>query len=308
MFLICLLLAFAFWMLNVLAKSYVTVIYVPVEYENFPTDRVVMNKLPERLAARASVSGYSLLIQGLKKPSDTVKVNGDYLQEKVKGGVRLSYLHVKPLLNELTSSSHENFHIKEILIDTLFIQFDKKVVKTLPIKSQIAVNLAKQCVFSGEIQFVPSHIKVAGPKSIVDTMKYIYTDSLFIGEIEADYATSISFSKYINNKRYSLSPKAALVNIGVEKLTEATVEIPIDQKNVPSKVALKTFPDKAKVVYLVPISKFNLVDKEDFKLLVDYSEIKEGSLKLHVRLTKSPTFVTISRVEPSKVEYILKKK
>jgi hypothetical protein len=94
----------------------------------------------------------------------------------------------------------------------------------------------------------------------------------------------------------------------VEKFTEEIEEIEVHPINVQPGYSLKTFPDKVKVRFLVSLSNYNKVDASMFDAVVeaDETDMKKRS-KLEVRLISSPTFIRITRLEPEKVDYILRK-
>jgi YbbR domain-containing protein len=305
-FIICLLLAFLFWLLNVLSKDYVTVIKLPVKYENLPIDKVPMNILPETFAVTAKVSGYSLIVGNAGEKSDTIIINGKLLRSINRQGRNLSFYHVRPILTQLATNNYSSYKIQEVLIDTLFVDFDKKVTKVLSIKPNLKVSVAKHHVIDGEIKFFPEAIRVTGPKSILDTMSFLTSNAVVFEEITSSQTATLAFD-LLNDDRFELKPTRAIFTVEVEKNTEFTIEVPITTINVPKHISLKTFPNKVNITFLVPLGKFEYVDVEDFEMVIDYNDIGENSTKLTVKESKSLNFVTITRIEPGRLEYIIKK-
>jgi hypothetical protein len=112
----------------------------------------------------------------------------------------------------------------------------------------------------------------------------------------------------IPNHLLSYSSAEVEFRLPVEKFTEGTEEIEIHPVNVAYGYSLKTFPDKVKVRYLVSISNYNKVDASMFDAIVQGGEKgnRPGS-KLEVSIITKPSFIRITRLEPEKVDYILRK-
>ena len=60
-FIMCMLLAGAFWVIHALSQEYTTRIRVPVSYVNLPAGRLMPSNLPDSLEAEVKASGFSLL-------------------------------------------------------------------------------------------------------------------------------------------------------------------------------------------------------------------------------------------------------
>ncbi|MFM7725350.1 MAG: hypothetical protein ACKO7B_01495, partial [Flavobacteriales bacterium] len=67
--LVCFLIAIVFWLLLALSSDYSTTITVLVQYKNMPTQKVVVNELPDKVAVQLRTSGFSILgFQSGRKP------------------------------------------------------------------------------------------------------------------------------------------------------------------------------------------------------------------------------------------------
>ena len=105
------------------------------------------------------------------------------------------------------------------------------------------------------------------------------------------------------------STPEVLFFVPVEKFTEGSVEIPVRAANVRNDLLLRTFPDKVKVRFLVPLSKYSLVKPGLFEAIVNAAEIGDGGTsRLQVTVMVAPAYVRDVAVEPERVEFILRKK
>ncbi len=66
-FLFFVVLSTIFWFLNQLEDEYVTDISLPVHYTNFPSDKILVNELPDHLDLRVRAFGYKLLEYKISK-------------------------------------------------------------------------------------------------------------------------------------------------------------------------------------------------------------------------------------------------
>ena len=57
--------SFSFWFLSMLSKDHETTLNVPVEYVNFPTDKVLVSPTISFIEARVKAPGFSILFYTL---------------------------------------------------------------------------------------------------------------------------------------------------------------------------------------------------------------------------------------------------
>ena len=98
------------------------------------------------------------------------------------------------------------------------------------------------------------------------------------------------------------------IEIPVSQFTEYTGVVPITLKNVPQNITLITFPAKVTVSCLLAYDKFSLVGSNDFIVEADYNNINPSTSKLSISIKKQPAFVRSVKIQPSEIEYIIKKK
>lgn len=271
-----------------------------------PQDKVAMNLLPHAVAVKAEVTGYSLLTGDSGEKNDTITIDANKFRGVTKKGKRLSFYHVKPQLKELTTANYSEYKVSDILIDTIFIDFEKRASKRLLVEPRFDIQTEKQYVFDGKIDLLPTAIEVSGPKSLLDTMKVLPSNYLAFKDVNEDITATLSF-ELAKDDRFSFTPRNALATFKINKITESKVEVPVKAINLPKGSAIKTFPNKVTVTYLVDLEHYNSIIANDFEVVIDYNDVENTTQKLSVKVTDSPRFVTITRIEPSRLEYIIKK-
>src|ERR1043165_1817825 len=66
-FLFCVLLSLFFWLLMALSKDYKISASFPVDYVNFPEDKLIANHLPETIDLQLHSSGFNLMMYKLRQ-------------------------------------------------------------------------------------------------------------------------------------------------------------------------------------------------------------------------------------------------
>ena len=94
----------------------------------------------------------------------------------------------------------------------------------------------------------------------------------------------------------------------VELSTEKTLEIPIQSVNFPTSILLRTFPAFVRATFLVGVSRFNSITKNDFKAEIFYEDLEKANQhKVKVHLSTDNTDVLNLRYTPTEVEFLLEK-
>ena len=95
--------------------------------------------------------------------------------------------------------------------------------------------------------------------------------------------------------------------IPVEKYTEKEISLDINV-NASSHLMLRVFPAKVNVKVLVPMSLYENLDETLLMASVKYVESRDkGAEKLQVNLKGIPKYAKLIRIEPERVEYIIRK-
>lgn len=306
-FLSCLLVSFIFWLLIILSKNYTMVVKFKVKYLNLPTEKVLVNKLPNDFLVELNATGFYLLSLKWNQKQDTIFLHTENLKPIIATEYDKDfYILPNSQLKELSTKLSANAKILRIYPDTLFFYFDKKKTKILPVKLNASFSFEKQYEMSGPIVLTPSQIVVKGPESILNKIDFLYTETLHFSNLNKTQRVfaSLALNSELDNLEFSV--KKIIVNIPVEKYTESTVEVPIEVVTTDNSIGVKTFPERVSITYLVALSQFNKIKPNQFKVEAIYED--NSSSKLKIKITKIPDYVKNPKLEFQKVEYILIKK
>lgn len=306
-FLFFVVLSTIFWFLNQLEEEYLTEISLPVRYTNFPTDKILVNDLPNHFDLRIRAHGYKLLEYKISNKflPFSINVNSLALRMQNNSGVTKLFALTRLLNKDIEDQISSELEIVSISPDSLHFEFADRVFKKVPVISLLNIVPETQYMIRGNILFTPDSITISGAKPIIDTIAYVYTEKIDFTELNANFNDDIDL-KTINNIEFS--EDEVDVNINIEKFTEGSHKIKLNIINVPDSLIIRTFPKEITVTYFVALSDYEKVLPQLFEAVVDYNEIQHQGNKLQITIKNSPEYIKTLRFNPKSVEYIIEKK
>lgn len=301
---VCLLLALVFWLLNVLSAQYTMRINYHVHYTG-SNPNFVVEGVQDELFLQVKADGFDLIKYYFQvgKPEINIDVSKLYLSKKESG--KLKRISSKTLLAEFSGQVESGLALQQIYPDSLALRIYVKGQKNVPVKLRHRLSFEKQHTLFDRISVKPPVVRVSGPKALIDTLDYIYTDSLVLEKLSS---TATQRVKLQSDKNITVDPDAVLVSIPVEEFTEQRIEVPVVLINVPDSLEVKIYPDKVSLTMIVPLSKYKQVLPDQFKATANMQEGLEGKERLKVELKIKPDAVQVRKMEPSKVEFIMRRK
>ncbi|WP_321515743.1 hypothetical protein [Marinifilum fragile] len=297
-----------FWFLNALSKEYTTSINYPVYYINFPENKVLTNDLPKKLSLRVNAYGFDLLRYKLSTAflSNPFDVN-KYTNNRIEGSSLNNYTLLTSNIKErIEKELSTGIRLEAISPDTIRFQFSPILEKKVPVVLDLKLNYEQQFMKGGAILPEFDSILVKGPQSLIDSIHIAKTEQLELSGLKKNTKKEIDFEKI---EGVSFSPKKLIVNIPVERFTEANKNVSIKVDNLPDSVLLRLFPGDVKLSYFVGMNKYENITEDHFDVRVDYLEAIQGDgNKLKVELKRSPDFVSNVRFYPQTVTFLIEKR
>ncbi len=299
------------WLLVKLSQEYTTIITYPIEYKNFPENKINIYELPPKLRLKITASGFEILKYQIT--SKIMPITLDVASAKLnvtKNDTNKIFIETFTLLQTINAQLTDrkiikNLKVTEIKPDTLFFHFTAVISKRVKLVANTEIAFERQYMQKSEIVLTPDSILIKGPKHIVDTIQFLETELLKLENIKEDTKTEINIKEY---KNILFLQKTTLIKIQVEQFTENNVIIPINIKNVPDSLILKIFPNKLKINYLVGVSNYNSINSQDFVVYVDFNDIKDNiNNKLKIKFEKIPDKIKKYTYNPTSTEYLIEK-
>ncbi len=304
-FLVCLLISVFFWLLMTLSKEYSIMVQFPVEYINLPADKVVSNDLPDAVDIEIKAKGFSLLAYKLRKRHETISI--DVNDAKQLNNKNVYYLLSNSRSDKITAQFSNDIHVLKISPDTMFINFNKKVSKLVPVKYNLSLVFNKQFNLTDSISIQPKYITVSAESEVIDKINFVETQSITLKNISKSISIKLPIIKAPEFKHVEFSQMSVKATINVTKYTETSLELPVEVENLPAGYTLKTFPDKVGVKFNVGFKNYDKITPVDFRAIVDYKKIDQESNKLKIQLIKIPDGIRNVKLVTEKVEYIISK-
>ncbi len=305
-FLFFLVVSTIFWFLSMLGKDYTTDMRYPVRYTNFPENKVLVGELPENLILNVRGNGYTLLRYRLSSRLLPIIFDvNSFSLNRVSDESDTFFILSSVAKSKISGQLGADIEINEILPDTLFFHFSEVVSRKLPVKADLQIEFRRQYMQSGPVALDPDTVTVSGPESVMDTLELVFTEPLAKEQVDRTVVTDVLLrpEKYLR-----FSEESVRVNVPVEQFTEASITVPIETVNVPEGFVLKIFPAEIRVSYLVPLSYYEKVRRQQFQAYVDYEILlKEELRRLPVNLSRYPDFIRGMRFSPQTVDFIIEK-
>ena len=177
----------------------------------------------------------------------------------------------------------------------------------ISVKVNLSIGFDPQYQLTDSIRIEPKTIEIAGAADVLNKITYVETAPMSLKNVSKAVSLDLTILKTAEMKQVELSESHVSARINVTKFTEANLDLSIEVINLPNGYNLKTFPDKVNVKYNVAFDDYGKINPLDFKVIVDYKKVVQGSNKLKIQLIKFPAEVRAVKLSEEKVEYIIRK-
>jgi len=293
--------SFSFWFLSMLSKHHETTLRVPVEYINFPADKILVSPPVSFIEARVKAPGFSILFYNLLSFS---KLNLDIQQANTKpkkGGSEVFWLmnSKRKHIAKILSSSME---LITITPERLIIPFSNKARKKVAVKLQRSIDLSPEIWFAKPIDLLPDSVMIYGKKEQLDAVDFIETEELLLVDVSESSKHSLLLNIPIE---VECKTENVEVVIDVEPFVEQLIKCQVEARNLKKGYSIRLFPELVQVTLRAPKDKYSMLQTDFMKLKVDASLISDQIRTLEIEVENLPSFIQLQRVHPSSVEFLL---
>ena len=297
-FLFFLLLSFTFWTSTKLSNTYIVEESFSIIWINIPNG-IIPSSENQQMNVSISASGIEILIYRLINKSINISLSqADFSREKGLVDLRGQEFFIQKQFFENTKLNILN----PLFLEFKFSRLEEKVFTVVP---QIEINLRAGYLIDSSLKVTPDSILVRGPKSILDTLNSIQSESIIADDLYENFRKKVSLRSI---PEIQLSESKVTVEVAVSRYTEKEFLLNIEVINLPLGTRVKLFPPKAKVRVTLPLSVLRTIKTSDFNLVVDYNNIfKDAEKKLDLIMIRRPSSVKKVILEPKKVNYLIRK-
>ena len=286
MLMVCIGIALCFWVLKRLSTPFKKTIPVKLEYV-VPTGKALSAVPPQYAQVTWQGTGWDLLTGHEQRVF--VKIGTDSVQT-----ISLRNLMVQQFGNDVIGVSPE----------AMTIALEEAQTVSVPIQAIAKVTFLKGYDFADSIELTPSVIGVEGPRSAIERLRFIQTDTLYFDKLKDSATTKIKLNE---NPLFKFNTTEIRAKIRAEQFTEKSLFVPIVVKNAPQ--SLRIFPNKIKLDCSLALSRYALLDAEKFVAEVDLKNIdfKTKNNTVAITLNLYPIWVKNIKFSPKSVEFYFEK-
>ena len=172
----------------------------------------------------------------------------------------------------------------------------------MPVRFQGKVA-AGENYFITDTRIMPDSVTIYALKELLNKIEYVRIEPLNLQNVIDTVRTTVRIERLTGVKAV---PAEVQIELYPDVLTEKTIEVPITCINMPEGKALRTFPSKASVHFVVGASLYRSITPEAFSVVVDYKELMEHpDEKCTLHLQAMPNGVSKAQLEFDQVDYLI---
>lgn len=307
-FLVCLAIATAIWLMIKLSKEYNFNIAYQVTYINCPPGKTMNHKADSVLLLTVRSSGYHVLYRKFVQPREALIIDISQIRLKKNGSNYEGTLQTNELSLILQSQLPASEKLTDIYPRNLSFRFENVYSKKVPVKPRLDLNYKSQFGLYRRVYLSPDSVTVTGPSGQMQEIHSVTTPEYRSDETDQTLNFTLPLMVDGKDKNITLSEDYVRIMVPVAQFTEASVNVPVKCDSLPHIYSVNTYPPSVKVVYRVALQDYKKVNANSFTACISGNKaMQAGNHKLKVHLAKSPSFVRVISVEPEKVEFILNK-
>jgi hypothetical protein len=292
-------LAFILWFAITTNKEYTTKIEIPFSIERVAEGKVLNGIPPDHVVLEVRGKGRSLISLNF--------VDKNFVLElpEIESSTTL---HLSDYTSYINIPSELGIEIVDIVEPkTLELTVDDYLRDKKPIRIQSTIKPAPGYILA-DTKSSQDSVWVSGPAGIVNSYKYIKTDSLKFSEIKYPFQMQVNL---ISPKPdvVELDPKKIIVSFTVEQLVERNIyNIPIQIIRVPGHLEAAAEPATIMLRVKGGESKISDLKPGDISVIFDYSKDYRPSVSDYPMQIEMPLGVSWLEASPQKFHLKLVKK
>ncbi len=285
------------WLLTKFSNEFTSTIEANIEFSEIPSDKVISESSATSIAFDHTSSGFDFLTYRLKKPIISIPLT-NYSKD---GTIVLSQNDLTRIIN---SSLKTNVSVKNVSLESLNIKLDSIITKELPIYPIIDLSFQKGFKAVREIEITPDRIEVSGASTILNELNSLQTKSIELEDLNATTTGELELDTSVF-PTLTVSENTITYTVTIEEFTQKEILVPIEVENLPLETTLKLIPEEISVMFDVSLSKFNLINKSEFRVVCDYEKRNEEQNFMIPQLISFSDEVQNVTLSSHKVKYLI---
>ncbi len=283
-FMVFLVLSGLFWLSTAMNEYYDCEVAVPVCVENIPKDVIITSDVADTLRISIRDKGYAVmqyLYGGKIRP---INISVPSVSKQSERYVISS----AELLRVVRKQMYASTTIASVKPDRIEVDYCHGTAKKVSVRLDGDIVPASDHYLS-HVQITPEKVTVYSSKEKLDSITHVV-------------------SRYVNLKQIKgarITPQRVRVELCPDVLTEGSVEVPITIVNMPEDINVRTFPSRVKVRFSVGASQYKNVNAGQFRVELDYNDIRPNGDKCPLHLALQPKGLANASLEFAEVDYLI---
>lgn len=266
-------LALLLWVFVVSENEYSMIIDMPIEARNLSAQKAHKKEVPEYAQVRLKGPGRVLFktlllknfISDFKLVIDLDRISEEY-------DFYLNEYYERYPQKVVIPPSYDLEFIEVVFPDSIHISLDQYMVEMLPVVAPVHIDASPGFTLVGKLKIRPDSIQAAGPREVIQKMKYITTirDTFLLQEFD------LNANLNVDKKTRSLiefSQTSIKIFQNVEPVSERIIsEIPVKVINVLPNLRLFVNPTTVALTVVGGVDRIAAINPEDILVTIDFAK------------------------------------
>ncbi|MCD6116089.1 hypothetical protein J7K93_03660 [bacterium] len=291
-----LLIALFLWFYVVTDNYFTHTVKIPLFLINKPTGWILTHSIPESISVEVKGNGKDIIrfIYSKKK----LLINLKNIKQTKTYNLNVNMIEGMPENSRITP-------VKIVSPKKVKIELDKFSTKKIPVNSCISLNPLNGYIQVGSIVLEPDSILISGPRSQLNEIKSISTDSVFYKRITKDFSKEVNLVNPANDN-IEISCKKVKFKARFQRIGERIFQhIPVNFVNVPSGVSAMVVPSALTLKLQAGVGVLTSIDPSMIKAEIDYRSINKYSRNKIRAVIELPDNIITYQAKPQFFEIIV---
>ncbi len=288
------------WFLVITDGTFDHIVSVPIRVPDSPPNMILAESFPQQAKMRVRGQGMTLLAYLLFREAQ--------LEPKVEWKIGPQTVHMTKE-DVVLSGAAKSISVLQ-LIDPLehTIVIEKRIEKTVAVKSRITIKPLPGYTVVDELAFDPDSVTVAGPASVIRTIDAVYTQEKVLEKIKRPVAGEIKLT-VSPEQRIELSRTATAFSQDVQKLMEKRISrIPIRVINAPEEVSAFAIPATLSLIAEGGVHRIAALTEKEINAYIDFPRAADRGGADYLAYVDPLPGVRFRSIEPKRFKVILERK
>ncbi|MEM6764308.1 MAG: hypothetical protein AAF824_23290 [Bacteroidota bacterium] len=291
------LLAVILWILVTLSQTYTAEFIFPIKLTEVPTNIQIETISSPEVVVDLGGTGTDLIFEDIRTQKDSLSVPYTDFDEN-------GHIYALSLQRALRAMVPSQINIQEVRPGDLFLTYNKKVTKKVPLVSLVKVNLRSAFQLENKPVLMPDSVEIIGNSQQLDTIHHWFTAKVETPRLGVE-ASELTIPIEDTVSRVTVSPKSATLFLQPRRYTEQMIEVPVLVEGNPktSYVTLQT--NTLKVICLVPLENYKELEDASYVWTIPFDSLDTRVPYLIPDISFLPEYVKVIRVEPFQMSYVI---